>query len=146
MTQHEFTRIPVAQSHLDWLTQMGFFGKQSGGDPRQMKADFSALELLQYPSGLAIIEENELTECIHILFEGSADVSRGGSKLATITSGAVFGELGILIRRGSSAAVTAGEGCQAFRLGKILLLNLQRKYPGLVPLLLGFAKKHLVHA
>ncbi|MFA6317013.1 MAG: cyclic nucleotide-binding domain-containing protein [Elusimicrobiota bacterium] len=146
MTAPGYSRLPVTQSHIDWLGQLGCFGDHLGNDPKRMCIDLSSMELLQFPAGLAIIQEREMTDCLYILFEGSAEISRGGARLATVTSGAILGELGFIIRRESAATVTASEACKVFRLGRLLLLDLQQKYPGFVPALLRFAKKHLVAA
>ncbi|NVB42035.1 cyclic nucleotide-binding domain-containing protein [Pseudenhygromyxa sp. WMMC2535] len=60
-----------------------------------------------YPAGSVMIREDDNTDSLFILVEGSATVSKGERQISTLTRGAHFGEMGLLNQRPRSATVTA---------------------------------------
>lgn len=83
----------------------------------RLAARFSFIEI---PKGATIIEQDRDSDAMYILLSGSADVVRksgaANTKLATLHSGDVFGEVSVLTSRSAGASVVATHKCFALAL------------------------------
>ncbi|HSF62153.1 MAG TPA: cyclic nucleotide-binding domain-containing protein [Gaiellaceae bacterium] len=68
---------------------------------------------LDFRAGKVLIREGGHGREFFILLEGSAEVTRGGKKLATRTAGEFFGEIALVSHRPRVATVTTLEPCVA---------------------------------
>lgn len=62
---------------------------------------------VHFPSGTAVAKEGETGVGFHLLVEGTAEVSKNGTPLATLAHGGYFGEIGLIDGGPRSATVTA---------------------------------------
>jgi len=62
---------------------------------------------VHFPSGTAVAKQGETGVGFHLLVEGTAEVSKNGTPLATLTHGGYFGEIGLIDGGPRSATVTA---------------------------------------
>jgi CRP-like cAMP-binding protein len=62
---------------------------------------------VHFPSGTAVAKQGETGVGFHLLVEGTAEVSRNGTPLATLAHGGYFGEIGLIDGGPRSATVTA---------------------------------------
>jgi CRP/FNR family transcriptional regulator, cyclic AMP receptor protein len=62
---------------------------------------------IEIPAGREFIKEGEFAQEMIVIIEGTATVTRGGEKIATLGSGDVVGELALLQHRPRNATVTA---------------------------------------
>jgi len=62
---------------------------------------------VHFPSGTAVAKQGETGVGFHLLVEGTAEVSRNGTPLTTLSHGGYFGEIGLIDGGPRSATVTA---------------------------------------
>jgi CRP-like cAMP-binding protein len=62
---------------------------------------------VHFPSGTAVAKQGETGVGFHLLVEGTAEVSKNGTPLATLAHGGYFGEIGLIDGGPRSATVTA---------------------------------------
>ena len=102
--------------HLRWLAKaLDIYVIQEHLKPEELIGKISSLALLTYPEGAEIVREGAPGRDLFILYQGSAEVSRGGKGVATLAAGDLFGEIGFLVGVPRTATVTARAGCEAFR-------------------------------
>ncbi len=93
-------------------------------------------EDVRVPAGKALVSEGETGHEFFVILDGTARVSRGGRKVATIGPGAAFGELALLERAPRNATVVADSDMELVVLG-------QREFAGIIDEVPGFARKLL---
>lgn len=76
---------------------------------KQLAQVASIAEELDFEAGKQLIREGGPSREFFILLEGSAEVTRGGKKLATRKTGEFFGEIALVIDRPRVATVTTLE-------------------------------------
>jgi CRP/FNR family transcriptional regulator, cyclic AMP receptor protein len=62
---------------------------------------------VQHAAGKVVVEEDESAVGFHLVLEGSAEASTGGTIVSTLGPGAYFGEISLLDGKPRSASVTA---------------------------------------
>jgi CRP-like cAMP-binding protein len=62
---------------------------------------------VHFPSGTAVAKQGQTGVGFHLLVEGTAEVSKDGTPLATLAHGGYFGEIGLIDGGPRSATVTA---------------------------------------
>lgn len=86
-------------------------------DRQRLASRFSFIEI---PKGATIIEQGRDSDAMYILLSGSADVlhksNTTNTKLATLHSGDVFGEVSVLTSRSAGASVVANDKAFALAL------------------------------
>lgn len=62
---------------------------------------------VHFPSGTAVAKQGETGVGFHLLVEGTAEVSKNGTRLTTLSHGGYFGEIGLIDGGVRSATVAA---------------------------------------
>ena len=88
------------------------------------------------PAGTRLLVEGEVGDHMLVFLSGSANVQRGGRKIATLGSGDVVGELGVLSRAPRNATVVTTADCEIADIGQRAMNRLLADAP-------GFARKLL---
>ena len=81
----------------------------------------------KFGSGHTIIREGEQGAELFVLFRGRVEVIKGGVKIADLTAGGHFGEMGIVDQAPRSATVLAAEETSGLSIGRDDLLKLMRR-------------------
>ncbi|MEZ5341531.1 MAG: cyclic nucleotide-binding domain-containing protein [Acidimicrobiales bacterium] len=87
-------------------------------------------------AGTTLMREGENPSSFIVIVSGSAEVSRNGEVVATLTDGAMVGEMAILMDRPRSATVTTITDCE-------ILVGERRAFDGLLDDVPGLARKVL---
>lgn len=90
----------------------------------------------EVPEGTRLLVEGEVGDRMLVLLAGSATVQRGGRTIATLASGDVIGELGVLSRSPRNATVVATADSEVAVIGQRAINRLLADAP-------GFARKLL---
>ena len=90
----------------------------------------------EVPQGTRLLVEGEVGDRMLALLSGSANVVRGGRKIATLSAGDVIGELGILSRAPRNATVITSSDSEVAVIGQRAMNRLLADAP-------GFARKLL---
>ena len=109
------------------LKRIPLFADVSDEDLRKV-ATFA--ESREEPEGAEVISEGGFSRELLAIEEGSAEVSRGGEKLAELGPGDVFGEAGMLDDDLRSATVTATSRLKLISMGHFEVKRLKKDAPG----------------
>lgn len=97
-----------------------------------LQALVAGLELRVFPKGKVIMMEQEISNVLYILAQGSVSVSRRerGEKrlLATLKAPDCFGERSMITQAPANALVKAEEACQVFMLSRMNFIALLQGY------------------
>jgi CRP-like cAMP-binding protein len=66
--------------------------------------------------GRVLFHENEIGDCMYIIYKGSVKIHKGHTTLAILKEKEVFGELSLLDSETRSATATANEDCYLFKI------------------------------
>ena len=89
---------------VDALKQAPLFGELS----RKQLAQIARLsDDLDVPAGTVLCREGSRGEEFFVIVDGSAEVSRDGKRIATVSAGEFFGEIALIERVTRTATVTA---------------------------------------
>jgi CRP/FNR family transcriptional regulator, cyclic AMP receptor protein len=116
--------------YLDQLAKVPLFAGLSRGDLEKVAR--AANEITVEP-GRALVTEGETGHEAFIVVDGTAAVTSGGTEVATVGPGAVFGEMALIDRAPRNATVTATTPM------KVLVLG-QREFTGLLDESPGFTR------
>ena len=86
-------------------------------DNRQIDFIATQVEEMDFPTGRILCTEGTFGGDFFILESGTADVTRGGKKIATMQSGDFFGEIALVDGGRRTATVTTPAPSRAFVLG-----------------------------
>jgi CRP/FNR family transcriptional regulator, cyclic AMP receptor protein len=89
----------------------------------------SVADEIDVPAGKVIIHEGERGREFFVLVEGTAEVSRGGHRLATYTRGDFTGEIAVVARVPRTATVTTTSDTRWLVVTDQALRGLLRKFP-----------------
>jgi CRP-like cAMP-binding protein len=67
----------------------------------------SAATEVDVAAGRVLVQEGRFDRDLYVILSGTADVTQGGKRIATIAEGDFFGELALFLRIPRSATVTA---------------------------------------
>lgn len=104
-------------------------------DTAKLKLIALASQRTNYRSGDRLLKEGDRAETVFIILEGKARVLRGEGdgaiQIATVESGAVVGEMGVVLDRPYSGTIVAETPVTALRIDKRTFLDLLTKVPQL---------------
>lgn len=89
---------------LDRLHAVPLF---SGCDKKELERLSAAIDTIDVAAGKTLIRQGAITHEAFVIENGEADVAIDGTHVATIPSGEMIGEIGLLTRLPASATVTA---------------------------------------
>jgi CRP-like cAMP-binding protein len=95
------------------LTAIRLFSGLSEQEAKRLSA--FAIET-SFPTGEVLVRQGEFSTELIAIEEGTADVLRGGERIATIAAGDVIGEIGLLRREPRNADVVATSPMRVFKL------------------------------
>jgi len=125
--------MPRQDAFLDHLATVPLFSALSKKD-LQLIARRS--EDITVPEGKEIVRQGDTGHEFFAIVEGTATVSRDGTKVATLGPGQSFGELALLDQAPRNATVTADTSMELVVLG-------HREFAGIIDDVPGFARKLL---
>jgi CRP-like cAMP-binding protein len=90
-------------------------------EPEILEVFLNHMRLIEAPKGIAVCQEGQKQRSLFVLFKGQASVIRRGSfpkprRLATLSEGSVFGEIGFFLNEPRTADVITDSACQIIRL------------------------------
>lgn len=84
-------------------------------------------EEVAFPPGAIVVREGEVNSTLYVIAVGSAEVIRGGQRVALLPAGAHFGEMSLLNSRPRSATVRALEPCRMLAIDRDRLYGFLRQ-------------------
>lgn len=111
------------------LKRLPFFGAL---DDDQLTAIAPYAQLDQVPEGTELVREGDFSRELTVIEEGTADVTRGGEKVADLGPGDFFGEIGLLGHAMRNATVTASSPMTTVSLSSFDVRRLRKQFPALV--------------
>ena len=103
---------------------------------RQLEEIGTVATPLNFPAGKVLARQGEPGRELFILLDGTASVTRGGQRVATVTAGDVVGELAVISHRPRNATVVADTELWTLVLTHAGLNQLLDDIPGLAKHLL----------
>ena len=87
--------------------------------PEHILAELAPLmEEEEYEQNTVIFREEEMGDCMYILYKGEVKIHKGNTALAILNEKEVFGELSLLDAETRSASATANTDCVLFRINQ----------------------------
>jgi CRP-like cAMP-binding protein len=90
-------------SKTDLIRRVPLFGSASKAELEEIASIADEIDL---PEGKALITEGDTGREFFVLVEGTADVERGGKKVASIGPGDFFGEIALIAKTPRNATIT----------------------------------------
>jgi CRP/FNR family transcriptional regulator, cyclic AMP receptor protein len=98
------------------------------------------------PAGKELVREGDYSYDVLAIEEGTAEVTRGGEKLADLGPGDVIGEMGVLERSQRNATVVATSPMLLVTLTSWDIRKLRKSTPSVVDHLVSLVEKRKEHA
>jgi len=127
---------------LSLLTERVYFLK--GLSHGQILRFLAYLEERHYEPGDTVMYQGEETQDIFFVISGSLEVLQDDKKLAELTDGAPFGELGFISKEPRTATVRALSAARVFHLRRQDFAALEENDPGIAVRVLWLISEHLV--
>jgi CRP-like cAMP-binding protein len=87
--------------------------------PEHILAELAPLmEEEEFEQNTVIFREEEMGDCMYILYKGEVKIHKGNTALAILKEKEVFGELSLLDAEARSASATANTDCILFRINQ----------------------------
>jgi cAMP-dependent protein kinase regulator len=112
---------------VDRITRTSELFEPFTDDERRALA--AKFEVVEVEAGTRLITQGTRADGLYIVMAGRADVSRGGTPIASLLSGDVFGEMSLLAGRGSTADVHAATRLLALRMPVKTFREMIMTYP-----------------
>jgi CRP/FNR family transcriptional regulator, cyclic AMP receptor protein len=90
-------------SKIDLIKRVPLFGSASR---RELEEIASIADEIDLPEGKTLITEGDTGREFFVLVDGTADVQRGGKKVASIGPGDFFGEIALITKTPRNATIT----------------------------------------
>ena len=90
-------------SKRDLIKRVPLFGSASKHELEEIASIADEIDL---PAGRAVISEGDTGREFFVLVEGTADVERGGKKVASLGPGDFFGEIALIAKTPRNATIT----------------------------------------
>jgi CRP/FNR family transcriptional regulator, cyclic AMP receptor protein len=97
-------------SKIDLIKRVPLFGSASKHELEEIAKLADEIDL---PEGRTVITEGETGREFFVLVDGTADVVRGGKKVASIGPGDFFGEIALISRTPRNATITTTSAARA---------------------------------
>lgn len=107
-------------------------------------ATVKRLHYRRVPAGTRIIEEGAPGDSLIILISGQVAVSKQGTTVGQLGSGAVLGEMALITRSPRSATVTAADQVEYFMLGRADVGELSKHEPKVLQELVAYCRSRLL--
>ncbi len=104
-----------------------------------------SLSLERKRPGEAIVSEGEPGEAFYVIARGQVKVTKGEAQLATLSDGAVFGEMALVSSQPRSATVTAATACDVLRFEREGLRSAARDTTRIAEALSSFTRERLLN-
>lgn len=101
-------------AYLDHLASVSLF---SACSQRELTAVARASDEVDLSEGRVLCEQGDIGREAFVILEGTAEVRRSGKKVATLTTGACFGELALLDNGPRTATVVATSDLKVLVIG-----------------------------
>lgn len=95
------------------------------------------------PEGWSIIMESTPADSAYIVLDGSVEIRKGGTVLASLGAGDVFGEIALVNHRLRNASVVASTQVRALRLGDDAIATLIKQDSAFADTLRSTAERRL---
>ncbi|MEO7803529.1 MAG: cyclic nucleotide-binding domain-containing protein [Actinomycetota bacterium] len=126
-------------AYLERLAEVPMFQALS---KKELIAISRLVETLDVEEGRVLAKEGATGHEFFVIAQGTATVSRGNRKVATLGAGDAFGELSLLEHQPRNATVTAATSMKVLVLGQREFLSAIETSPGLsLKLLKGMARR-----
>ncbi len=120
----------MLQNDVCSLQQIPMF---KGVDPAKLKLIALASERATYKPGEHLLTEGDRADAVFVVMEGEARILRHGAgediELATVKSGSVVGDMGVVLDRPYSGTIVAATPVVALRIDKRTFLDLLAQIP-----------------
>jgi CRP/FNR family cyclic AMP-dependent transcriptional regulator len=113
---------------VDRMAEVPLF---SGCSQRDLQTIARTVKDIDHPAGTVIAREGEPGVGLFVIAEGTADVSIGGRKKATLGPGDFFGEIALLDGGPRTATVTATSDVKLLGLTEWVFRGLMEEHPSL---------------
>jgi len=127
------TYMASKKSYLDSLRKVSLFSSCSTKDLEKIA---KAGDEVSLPAGSLVIDQGQTGREAFIIISGTATVRRNGKKVATLSSGAVVGELSLLDHGPRTASVTTDTDC-------VMLVISQRQFLAVIDAIPALSHKLL---
>jgi CRP/FNR family transcriptional regulator, cyclic AMP receptor protein len=97
-------------SKIDLIKRVPLF---SSASKHQLEEIAQLADEIDLPEGRTVITEGETGREFFVLVEGTADVVRGGKKVASIGPGDFFGEIALISKTPRNASITTTSAARA---------------------------------
>ncbi len=108
----------------------------SGCSKRDLETIARIVKELDHPAGSVVAKEGEPGIGLFLILEGTADVSVGGRKKATLGPGDFFGEIALLDGGPRTATVTATSDLRLYGLTEWVFRGVLKEHPAIAVKLL----------
>ncbi len=98
---------------------------------RDLQTISRAVKDIDHPAGTVIAREGDPGVGLFLITAGTADVTIGGKKMATLSAGDFFGEIALLDGGPRTATVTAASDIQLLGLTEWVFRGLMREHPSI---------------
>ena len=93
----------------------------------QLVAVLNVSDVKAYPKGTHIFQEGQMGEELYVVLDGEVGIEKNGIELASLGSGALFGEMAIMDKAPRSALAIATADTRLIEVGRAKLFALMRK-------------------
>lgn len=143
--------MPVLQGEFDMATLWDKWTRAQADLSTLIKSYYitagmkPALEMRSYEPGDVIIQENDMSEEIYEMMDGTASVIANGIKVGQIEEGDIFGELSFLIESKRTASVVAEKACTVNLIKREDFMELIKHRPQLIYNIARSLAKRILH-
>jgi CRP/FNR family cyclic AMP-dependent transcriptional regulator len=126
-------------SKIDLIKRAPLFASASKSELEEIASIADEIDL---PAGRAVITEGDTGREFFVLIDGTADVERGGKKVASLGPGDFFGEIALIAKTPRNATITTTSPARALVITDRAFRRLLDHSPQIaVPVLVALAER-----